>query len=150
MESTAEENEKDKSLFYIDMDEEMINNKSSDDSMDEEVLNFKDSNVEMDFSFNFQEEDQEDEQQDLINQVLKDIKAAESGFGSEEVKEQENQFSSLFEQKQIEFLSGKVILKDILKEDGNMVAKSGEFITPKLIKRAKNQGKLISVIMNCK
>ncbi|NLM14002.1 MAG: hypothetical protein GX209_09690 [Epulopiscium sp.] len=132
-----------------------LNFKTNDESEDIFILNLDEqlTNEETGLSFGFQDKTEEqfeiDAQQDLINQVLKDIKAAEAGIGLEEASDQAKQMRQKFEQKQIEFLSGKVVQKDIV-EDGDMIARIGDTITPHLIKNAREHGRLIELIMNCK
>lgn len=157
-----QEEESNEDVLYNNQDEEIINQASTDNSLEKSNLGFEAGNLGIDFSFNFQEEEEEgaledsvgytseeDAQQDLINQVLKDIKAAETGFGVEETDNQEKEITRLFEQKQNEFLSGKVVLKDIINADGDTVVKIGNIITPDIIRKAKSQRKLIELIMNC-
>ena len=132
-----------------------LNFKTNDESEDIFILNLDEqlTNEETGLSFGFQDKTEEqfeiDAQQDLINQVLKDIKAAESGLGVNEADDQAKQIRKSFEQKQIEFLSGKVVLKDIV-EDGNVIVRIGDTITPDKIKIAREHGRLIELIMNCK
>ena len=55
-----------------------------------------------------------------------------------------------FDQQQKEFLLNKTVLKDIISEDGQTIAKKGNTINEKIIKNAKSKGKLIEIIMNSK
>lgn len=68
----------------------------------------------------------------------------ENDYETEISKEEE------FDQQQKKFLSGKTVLKDIMNEDGEIIVKTGDLIDEEMIKRAKNKGKLIEIIMNCK
>lgn len=132
-----------------------LNFKVHDESEDAFFLNLDEplENEGSELSFSFEDKNNEqlevDAHQDLINQILKDIKAAESGLGVNEADDQAKQIRKSFEQKQIEFLSGKVVLKDIV-EDGNVIVRIGDTITPDKIKIAREHGRLIELIMNCK
>ncbi|NLK22237.1 MAG: hypothetical protein GX308_09245 [Epulopiscium sp.] len=90
-------------------------------------------------------------EQDFIDEILKDLKANESNDSqSDEIQLKEIKFDDKFEQKQTEFLTGKVILKDIVSDSGVIIAKLGALIDPDMIENAKSQGKLIELILNCK
>ncbi|NLK96582.1 hypothetical protein [Defluviitalea saccharophila] len=140
-------------IFFLNLDEPLADEEPSNSALGETMLNLNEAHDEVDLSFSFQDKSEEqseiDAQQDLINQVLKDIKAAEIGLGLEEANDQAIQMRKMFEQKQIEFLSGKVVQKDII-DEGNIIARIGDTITPDLIQEAKAQGRLIELIMNCK
>ena len=84
----------------------------------------------------------------MIDRVLKDFQNAQAGFSQEEPEEDKK--NEAFEQKQMEFLTGKIVLKDIVGNGGILIAKTGSLINADMIKAAKEQGKLIELIMNCK
>ena len=63
---------------------------------------------------------------------------------------EKQKLDGIFEQKQIEFLTGKTITKDIITDTGKVIAKTGDLINVDTIEKAKKNGKLIDVIMNCR
>jgi len=87
-------------------------------------------------------------EQELIDKVLKDIQAADSGAGYDELGMEFSKKDSVFEKKQTKYLTGKRVTKDIRNEHGEIIAKAGDVIDEKIIKNAKRQGKLIELIMN--
>jgi|LSQX01.1.fsa_nt_gb uncharacterized protein YrrD len=64
--------------------------------------------------------------------------------------ESSNHASSLFEQRQKRYLSGRKATKTILNPSGSIIVNEGSIITDELIEIAKNNGKLIELVMNNK
>ncbi len=104
--------------------------------------------LDMDFAFSLKEEDEEKMQQELINKVLRSMDSEESTSKASDSATEEFH-PNAFEQKQIQYLSGKILTKDIQIED-ELLGKMGTMITPALIHDCKKKGKLIELIMNCK
>lgn len=136
-------------------------------NLDENILDFEDEDSQLEFDFNNNDLDFNYVSDDLPNEVFysfgkdKDKEDEEDGFMSRIMKkmqeagnpidlERNKQLDGVFEQKQIEFLTGKTITKDIVTDSGKVIAKAGELISAETITNAKKNGKLIDVIMNCK
>ena len=56
--------------------------------------------------------------------------------------------ADIFEQRQKQYLAGKKLTKPIYDSQGAMIANAGEVITEQIIQKAKENGKLIELIMN--
>ena len=56
--------------------------------------------------------------------------------------------ADIFEQRQKQYLAGKKLTKPIYDSQGTMIANAGEVITEQIIQKAKENGKLIELIMN--
>ena len=165
-----EETEKlsEKEFFYIDMDEDMMDEEQMDDpiNLDEDILDFEDEESKIEFGFHSESEDVDVDLglEELPNEVFYSIgkeEEEEDGFMSRIMKkmqdagspvdlERNKKLDGIFEQKQIEFLTGKTITKDIITDTGKVIAKTGDLINVDTIEKAKKNGKLIDVIMNCR
>ncbi|MDD3839411.1 MAG: PRC-barrel domain-containing protein [Clostridia bacterium] len=56
--------------------------------------------------------------------------------------------SKLFEMRQIEYFTGKKLNRDILDDDGNIIAKAGTSITGDIIDKTKKAGRFIELTMS--
>ncbi len=56
--------------------------------------------------------------------------------------------SSLFEKRQIEFLMGKRLIRDIIDDSGATVVYAGDVVTDELIKKMKKMGKFTELLMS--
>jgi uncharacterized protein YrrD len=65
--------------------------------------------------------------------------------GSEEGKES---LSEIFERRQIKYMLGKKVSKDVVTEEGRIIISQGDTITDDVIKKAKAAGKFLELSMN--
>ncbi|MFA6448765.1 MAG: PRC-barrel domain-containing protein [bacterium] len=65
--------------------------------------------------------------------------------GSEEGRES---LSEIFERRQIKYMLGKKVSKDVASEDGRLIISQGETISDDVIKKAKASGKFLELSMN--
>ena len=63
---------------------------------------------------------------------------------------EENNAASLFEQRQRQYLNGRIATKTITDNFGNVIIDEGMLITDSVIDEAKSKGKLIELVMNNK
>jgi uncharacterized protein YrrD len=56
--------------------------------------------------------------------------------------------NSIFERRQMEFILGKRLARNVESETGSSIAHSGEVISEDIIRRAKNQGKFTELVMS--
>jgi hypothetical protein len=69
----------------------------------------------------------------------------------EEVKETEgSDTADMFEDRQKQFLNGRIATKTVVDNDGTTIISQDEKITEDIIETAKAKGKLIELIMNNK
>lgn len=67
---------------------------------------------------------------------------------NQESEEKPLSAADIFEQRQKQYLAGKKLTKPIYDSQGAMIANAGEVITEQIIQKAKENGKLIELIMN--
>lgn len=73
------------------------------------------------------------------------ISDIDRGMEAEEGKES---LSEIFERRQIKYMLGKRVSKDVYSEDGRLVISQGDTITDDVIKAAKASGKFLELSMN--
>ena len=73
-----------------------------------------------------------------------------SGTAQQEVEKQETRSSAaeLFEERQRQYLRGRKATRIITDSNGNTIINAGETITDEIIDRAKQNGKLVELVMN--
>lgn len=65
-----------------------------------------------------------------------------------DVEEGKESLSEIFERRQIKYMLGKKVSKDVVSEDGQLIISQGETISDDVIKRAKAAGKFLELSMN--
>jgi len=74
-----------------------------------------------------------------------DTEIAEEAGGDDSSKES---LSEIFERRQIKYMLGKKVSRDIEADDGSTVINQGEIITDDVIAKAKQNGKFLELSMN--
>lgn len=67
-----------------------------------------------------------------------------------ELKNSDPSLSGLFQKRQIEYLIGREITKDIKGKNGKTLAKSGDIVTEELVMQVKDEGRMPELTLNVK
>ncbi|HOY64331.1 MAG TPA: PRC-barrel domain-containing protein, partial [bacterium] len=96
-----------------------------------------------------------DASSDVDIEELLDLDSAAESAGlveepasSDEGEESKQSLSEIFERRQIKYMLGKRVSKDVVGDDGSLVVGHGETITDSVVQKAKASGKFLELSMN--
>jgi len=96
-----------------------------------------------------------DASSDVDIEELLDLDSAAESAGlveepaaSDEGEESKQSLSEIFERRQIKYMLGKKVSKDVVGDDGSLVVGHGETITDSVVQKAKASGKFLELSMN--